>query len=177
MKHFCDKFDFQVSLYNCILRLISLEACSGVFTLRALIQRVSMAKVTVDNQILGQIQNGLLILLGITHGDTEEKAAWLAEKAASLRIFPDANGKMNLDLVESGGAILVISQFTLYGDCSKGRRPSFINAARPEVAEPLYEHFIRKLRLLGITTHTGKFGVDMKVELVNDGPVTLIAEA
>ena len=136
-----------------------------------------MAKVTVDNQILGQIQKGLLILLGITHGDTEEKAAWLAEKAASLRVFPDASGKMNLDLVESGGAILVISQFTLYGDCSKGRRPSFINAARPEVAEPLYEHFIRKLRLLGINTHTGKFGVDMKVELVNDGPVTLIADA
>lgn len=145
--------------------------------MRALIQRVSMAKVTVDNQILGQIQNGLLILLGITHGDTEEKAAWLAEKAASLRVFPDANGKMNLDLVESGGAILVISQFTVYGDCTKGRRPSFINAARPEVAEPLYEYFIRKLRLLGITTHTGKFGVDMKVELVNDGPVTLIADA
>jgi D-tyrosyl-tRNA(Tyr) deacylase len=157
--------------------LISLEDCTGVFTLRALIQRVSMAKVSVDNQILGQIQKGLLILLGITHGDTEEKAAWLAEKAASLRVFPDANGKMNLDLVESGGAILVISQFTLYGDCSKGRRPSFISAARPEVAEPLYEHFIRKLRLLGITTHTGKFGVDMKVELVNDGPVTLIADA
>ena len=145
--------------------------------MRALIQRVSMAKVSVDNQILGQIQKGLLILLGITHGDTEEKAAWLAEKAASLRVFPDANGKMNLDLVESGGAILVISQFTVYGDCTKGRRPSFINAARPEVAEPLYEYFIRKLRLLGITTHTGKFGVDMKVELVNDGPVTLIADA
>jgi len=157
--------------------LVSKGVGNGVFTLRALIQRVSMAKVTVDNQILGQIQKGLLILLGITHGDTEEKAAWLAEKAASLRVFPDANGKMNLDLVESGGAILVISQFTLYGDCSKGRRPSFINAARPEVAEPLYEHFIRKLRLLGITTHTGKFGVDMKVELVNDGPVTLIADA
>ncbi len=157
--------------------MVSKGVGNGVFTLRALIQRVSMAKVTVDNQILGQIQNGLLILLGITHGDTEEKAAWLAEKAASLRVFPDANGKMNLDLVESGGAILVISQFTLYGDCTKGRRPSFINAARPEVAEPLYEYFIRKLRLLGITTHTGKFGVDMKVELVNDGPVTLIADA
>ncbi len=157
--------------------MVSKGVGNGVFTLRALIQRVSMAKVTVDNQILGQIQNGLLILLGITHGDTEEKAAWLAEKAASLRVFPDANGKMNLDLVESGGAILVISQFTVYGDCTKGRRPSFINAARPEVAEPLYEHFIRKLRLLGITTHTGKFGVDMKVELVNDGPVTLIADA
>ena len=157
--------------------MVSKGVGNGVFTLRALIQRVSMAKVTVDNQILGQIQNGLLILLGITHGDTEEKAAWLAEKAASLRVFPDANGKMNLDLVESGGAILVISQFTLYGDCTKGRRPSFISAARPEVAEPLYEHFIRKLRLLVITTHTGKFGVDMKVELVNDGPVTLIADA
>ncbi len=157
--------------------MVSKGVGNGVFTLRALIQRVSMAKVTVDNQILGQIQNGLLILLGITHGDTEEKAAWLAEKAASLRVFPDANGKMNLDLVESGGAILVISQFTVYGDCTKGRRPSFINAARPEVAEPLYEYFIRKLRLLGITTHTGKFGVDMKVELVNDGPVTLIADA
>jgi D-tyrosyl-tRNA(Tyr) deacylase len=95
-----------------------------------------MAKVTVEGQILGEIQKGLLILLGITNGDNEEKADWLAEKAASLRIFPDSNGKMNLDLVESGGAILVISQFTLYGDCSKVRRPSLITAARPEIAEP-----------------------------------------
>lgn len=145
--------------------------------MRAVIQRVSMAKVTVESKIIGEIQKGLLILLGITTDDTEEKADWLAEKAASLRVFPDSTGKMNLDLVESGGAILVISQFTLYADCSKGRRPSFLSAARPEIAEPLYEQFIRKLRLLGINTHTGKFGVDMKVELVNDGPLTLIAEA
>jgi len=136
-----------------------------------------MAKVTVENSILGEIQKGLLILVGITTGDTDEKAAWLAEKAASLRIFPDSNGKMNLDVVEAKGEILVVSQFTLYGDCSKGRRPSFINAARPEIAEPLYEHFIQKLKLLGIRTHTGKFGVDMKVELVNDGPVTLVVDA
>jgi D-aminoacyl-tRNA deacylase len=145
--------------------------------LRIVIQRVSMAKVTVENSILGEIQKGLLILVGITTGDTDEKAAWLAEKAASLRIFPDSNGKMNLDVVEAKGEILVVSQFTLYGDCSKGRRPSFINAARPEIAEPLYEHFIQKLKLLGIRTHTGKFGVDMKVELVNDGPVTLVVDA
>jgi D-tyrosyl-tRNA(Tyr) deacylase len=136
-----------------------------------------MAKVTMENSILGEIQKGLLILVGITTGDTDEKAAWLAEKAASLRIFPDSNGKMNLDVVEAKGEILVVSQFTLYGDCSKGRRPSFINAARPEIAEPLYEHFIQKLKLLGIRTHTGKFGVDMKVELVNDGPVTLVVDA
>jgi D-aminoacyl-tRNA deacylase len=145
--------------------------------LRIVIQRVSMAKVTVENSILGEIQKGLLILVGITTGDTDEKAAWLAEKAASLRIFPDSNGKMNLDVVEAKGEILVVSQFTLYGDCSKGRRPSFINAARPEIAEPLYKHFIQKLKLLGIRTHTGKFGVDMKVELVNDGPVTLVVDA
>ncbi|MFM7098120.1 D-tyrosyl-tRNA(Tyr) deacylase [bacterium] len=145
--------------------------------MRIVIQRVSMAKVTVENSILGEIQKGLLILVGITTGDTDEKAAWLAEKAASLRIFPDSNGKMNLDVVEAKGEILVVSQFTLYGDCSKGRRPSFINAARPEIAEPLYEHFIQKLKLLGIRTHTGKFGVDMKVELVNDGPVTLVVDA
>lgn len=145
--------------------------------MRIVIQRVSMAKVTVENSILGEIQKGLLILVGITTGDTDEKAAWLAEKAASLRIFPDSNGKMNLDIVEAKGEILVVSQFTLYGDCSKGRRPSFINAARPEIAEPLYEHFIQKLKLLGIRTHTGKFGVDMKVELVNDGPVTLVVDA
>ncbi len=145
--------------------------------MRIVIQRVSMAKVTVENSILGEIQKGLLILVGITTGDTDEKAAWLAEKAASLRIFPDSNGKMNLDVVEAKGEILVVSQFTLYGDCSKGRRPSFINAARPEIAEPLYKHFIQKLKLLGIRTHTGKFGVDMKVELVNDGPVTLVVDA
>lgn len=145
--------------------------------MRIVIQRVSMAKVTVENSILGEIQKGLLILVGITTGDTDEKAAWLAEKAASLRIFPDSNGKMNLDVVEAKGEILVVSQFTLYGDCSKGRRPSFINAAKPEIAEPLYEHFIQKLKLLGIRTHTGKFGVDMKVELVNDGPVTLVVDA
>lgn len=145
--------------------------------MRLVIQRVSMAKVTMENSILGEIQKGLLILVGITTGDTDEKAAWLAEKAASLRIFPDSNGKMNLDVVEAKGEILVVSQFTLYGDCSKGRRPSFINAARPEIAEPLYEHFIQKLKLLGIRTHTGKFGVDMKVELVNDGPVTLVVDA
>lgn len=145
--------------------------------MRIVIQRVSMAKVTMENSILGEIQKGLLILVGITTGDTDEKAAWLAEKAASLRIFPDSNGKMNLDVVEAKGEILVVSQFTLYGDCSKGRRPSFINAARPEIAEPLYEHFIQKLKLLGIRTHTGKFGVDMKVELVNDGPVTLVVDA
>ncbi len=144
--------------------------------MRALIQRVSSATVTIDKMVHGKVQKGLLIFLGITIGDTVEKSIWLAEKSATLRIFPDSNGKMNLNVVESEGSILVISQFTLYGDCSKGRRPSFITAAKPEIAEPLYEEFVRHLRILGINTETGKFGANMKIELINDGPVTLIAE-
>jgi D-tyrosyl-tRNA(Tyr) deacylase len=145
--------------------------------MRAVIQRVSRSQVKVDGAITGEIKRGLLVLLGITHDDTKEKAIWLADKCANLRIFPDEEGKMNLNVVEVGGGILVVSQFTLYGDCSKGKRPGFSAAARPEIAEPLYQEFSKRLRLLGINTQNGIFGADMEVELLNDGPVTLIAEA
>jgi len=145
--------------------------------MRAVIQRVSRSQVKVDGAITGEIKRGLLVLLGITHDDTKEKAIWLADKCANLRIFPDQEGKMNLNVVEAGGGILVVSQFTLYGDCSKGKRPGFSAAARPEIAEPLYQEFSKRLRLLGINTQNGIFGADMEVELLNDGPVTLIAEA
>jgi D-tyrosyl-tRNA(Tyr) deacylase len=145
--------------------------------MRAVIQRVSRSQVKVDGAITGEISRGLLVLLGITHDDTKEKAIWLADKCANLRIFPDQEGKMNLNVVEVGGGILVVSQFTLYGDCSKGKRPGFSAAARPEIAEPLYQEFSKRLRLLGINTQNGIFGADMEVELLNDGPVTLIAEA
>ena len=145
--------------------------------MRAVIQRVSRSQVKVDGAITGEIKSGLLVLLGITHDDTKEKAIWLADKCANLRIFPDEEGKMNLNVVEVGGGILVVSQFTLYGDCSKGKRPGFSAAARPEIAEPLYQEFSKRLRLLGINTQNGIFGADMEVELLNDGPVTLIAEA
>ena len=145
--------------------------------MRAVIQRVSRSQVKVDGAITGEIKRGLLVLLGITHDDTKEKAIWLADKCANLRIFPDEEGKMNLNVVEVGGGILVVSQFTLYGDCSKGKRPGFSAAARPEIAEPLYQEFSKRLRLLGINTQNGIFGANMEVKLLNDGPVTLIAEA
>jgi D-aminoacyl-tRNA deacylase len=142
--------------------------------MRAVVQRVSSARVTVDKAVVGEINRGFLLLLGITHNDTAENARWIAEKIAGLRVFEDADGKMNLDLAEINGSVLVVSQFTLYGDCRKGRRPSFIDAARPEQAEPLYEAVINGFRALGIPTATGKFGAMMDVALVNDGPVTLI---
>lgn len=145
--------------------------------MRAVIQRVGFARVKVEERTVGEIQKGLLILLGITHEDTPQKAEWLAEKCANMRIFPDDQGKMNLHVVDAGGSVLVISQFTLYGDCSRGKRPGFSAAAKPEAAEPLYECFSKRLKLLGINTQTGIFGADMQVELLNDGPVTLIAEA
>lgn len=145
--------------------------------MRAVIQRVSRSQVKVDGAITGEISRGLLVLLGITHDDTKEKAIWLADKCANLRILPDQEGKMNLNVVEVGGGILVVSQFTLYGDCSKGKRPGFSAAARPEIAEPLYQEFSKRLRLLGINTQNGIFGANMEVKLLNDGPVTLIAEA
>ena len=119
----------------------------------------------------------MLVLLGVTKSDTAEQARWLADKIVSLRIFNDADGKMNLDLAEVGGAILVVSQFTLYGDCSKGRRPSFIDAAAPETAIPLYEEFINAIKAHGIPTATGRFGAMMQVSLINDGPVTLILDS
>lgn len=144
--------------------------------MRAVVQRVVSARVVVGDQTVGAIGGGLLVLLGVTHADTEADARWLADKVAGLRIFADDQGKMNRDVAEAGGGVLVVSQFTLYGDCAKGRRPSFITAARPEQAEPLYEAFVIALKAVGIATATGQFGASMQVELVNDGPVTLILD-
>jgi len=145
--------------------------------MRAVIQRVSQARVLIAGEVVGQIQKGLLVLLGVTQADTEEQARWLADKIVGLRIFNDPDEKMNLALGDVQGAMLIVSQFTLYGDCRKGRRPSFIDAAGPELAEPLYECFINGVRALGIPVATGRFGTMMQVELVNDGPVTLIVES
>jgi D-aminoacyl-tRNA deacylase len=130
----------------------------------------------VDGQSVGAIGRGFCILAGFKADDTDEKLRWMAEKLIGLRVFSDAEDKMNLALGDVGGALLVISQFTLYGDAQKGRRPSFIDAARPEIAEPLYERFVAVLRELGATVQTGNFGAMMEVELVNDGPVTLVLE-
>lgn len=145
--------------------------------MRAVVQRVSRARVVVEEKTVGQIDRGLLVLLGITHGDTPAEARWLAEKIAGLRIFGDDAGKMNRDIAEVGGAVLVVSQFTLYGNAQKGRRPSFVEAARPETAVPLYQEFVNALCAQGIRTATGQFGAMMQVELVNEGPVTLILDA
>jgi D-tyrosyl-tRNA(Tyr) deacylase len=145
--------------------------------MRAVVQRVSQASVTVDGEVVGAIDRGVMILLGVTHGDAEEQARWLANKIAGLRIYEDAEGKMNLGLLDVGGEALVVSQFTLYGDCRKGRRPSFTHAARPEIAEPLCERFIEFLRQAGLQrVESGVFGAHMMVEIHNDGPVTLIIE-
>ena len=145
--------------------------------MRVVVQRVTSARVRVDQEVVAEIGRGILILLGVTHSDTKDDARWLAEKVVGLRIFNDAEGKMNLDLVAVDGGALVVSQFTLYGDCRKGRRPSFVEAAPAEVAIPLYEAFVNGLRALGIPTATGRFGAMMQVELVNDGPVTLILDS
>lgn len=144
--------------------------------MRALVQRVSRSEVRVGERVVGRIERGLLVFVGFTHADGADPVDWMAEKVASLRIFPDGDGKMNRSLAEIGGAALVVSQFTLYGDAVKGRRPSFIDAARPETAIPLYERFVAALRSRGIPTETGEFGASMEVELVNDGPVTLWLE-
>ena len=144
--------------------------------MRAVIQRVSAASVTVDGVVVGQIGPGLLVLLGIAPGDTEAEVAWLAPKLAGLRVFPDADGKMNRALVDFDGAALVVSQFTLYGDASKGRRPSFTGAARPALAEPLYRRFCERLAAEGVIVARGVFGAHMEVALVNDGPVTLVID-
>lgn len=145
--------------------------------MRVVVQRVSQASVTVEGEVVGAIDRGVTILLGVTHGDGEEQARWLANKIAGLRIYEDAEGKMNLGLLDVGGEALVVSQFTLYGDCRKGRRPSFTHAARPEVAEPLCERFIEYLRQAGLKrVESGVFGAHMVVEIHNDGPVTLIIE-
>jgi D-tyrosyl-tRNA(Tyr) deacylase len=144
--------------------------------MRVVLQRVSRASVSIDGRVAGAIGRGFCLLVGLTHGDTDVTVDWMAEKVAGLRLFPDAEGKMNLGLDEVGGGVLVISQFTLYGDSAKGRRPSFIDAARPETAIPLYERFVTALRARGLEVATGEFGADMQVEIHNDGPVTLILE-
>lgn len=141
--------------------------------MRALIQRVTSATVAVNGQTVGAIAAGFLVLLGVTHDDGEAEATWLARKVAGLRLFEDSAGKFNLSLRDVGGAVLVVSQFTLYGDARKGRRPSFADAARPEQAEPLVKRFAEALRGEGVPVETGLFGAAMAVTLVNDGPVTL----
>jgi D-tyrosyl-tRNA(Tyr) deacylase len=145
--------------------------------MRAVLQRVRSSRVVVAGEVVGEIGRGLLVLLGVRTGDTADQARWLADKVVGLRIFEDDQGKMNVSVADVGGSVLVVSQFTLYGDCEKGRRPSFIAAARPEVAEPLYEAFANAVRLHGVPVATGRFGAMMQVELVNDGPVTLILDA
>jgi D-tyrosyl-tRNA(Tyr) deacylase len=144
--------------------------------MRLVLQRVSAASVTIDGRVAGAIGRGFCLLVGFTHGDTDEQVDWMAEKVVGLRLFSDAAGKMNLGLEEVGGAMLVVSQFTLYGDAAKGRRPSFIEAARPETAIPLYERFVGALRARGLEVATGEFGADMEVAIKNDGPVTLILD-
>jgi D-aminoacyl-tRNA deacylase len=144
--------------------------------MRVVLQRVSSASVSIDGRTAGAIGRGFCLLVGLTHGDTDATIDWMAEKVAGLRLFPDAEGKMNLGLDEVGGGVLVVSQFTLYGDSAKGRRPSFIDAARPERAIPLYQRFVDTLRARGLEVATGEFGADMQVEIHNDGPVTLILE-
>jgi D-tyrosyl-tRNA(Tyr) deacylase len=144
--------------------------------MRALIQRVNRASVSVDGEIVGQIGRGVVVLVGVTHGDTQEQAEWLARKVAGLRIFEDGEGKMNAGLLDVDGAALVVSQFTLYADARKGRRPSFTDAAPPDVAEPLVEHFAQALRDQGVSVETGVFQAHMLVEIHNDGPVTILLE-
>jgi D-tyrosyl-tRNA(Tyr) deacylase len=140
------------------------------------LQRVSRADVTVGGRTTGEIGRGLLLLVGFRDGDGDEELRWMADKVVGLRVFGDDRGKMNRSVVDVGGAILVVSQFTLYGDARKGRRPSFVEAAAPDLAIPLYERFLALLRESGIPVETGEFGAMMEVEMVNDGPVTLILE-
>lgn len=144
--------------------------------MRALVQRVSAGKVSVDGQPVSEIAGGLVILLGVGHGDGEAQAAWLAEKIANLRIFEDVDGKMNLSVRDIGGSALVVSQFTLYADVQKGRRPSFVGAALPDVAAPLVEKFVEMIRQQGVPAGVGIFGAHMLVEIHNDGPVTIWLE-
>ncbi|HSB54896.1 MAG TPA: D-aminoacyl-tRNA deacylase [Gemmatimonadales bacterium] len=144
--------------------------------MRVVLQRVTEASVTIEGRVAGAIERGFCLLVGFTHSDTAAEVDWMAEKVTGLRLFSDAEGKMNLGLAEVGGGLLVVSQFTLYGDAAKGRRPSFIDAARPEVAIPLYERFLAGLRSRGLTVAAGEFGADMLVKIHNDGPVTLILD-
>lgn len=146
--------------------------------MRAVLQRVSNCRVEIEGETYSSIKNGFLILLGVKNGDTESDAVKLAKKISGLRIFTDENDKMNLSLADVNGSVIVVSNFTLYADCSHGRRPSFINAARPEISNPLYEFFCDELRKNGVEdVKTGEFGADMKVELINDGPVTLVIDS
>ncbi|MDV6377188.1 D-aminoacyl-tRNA deacylase [Sporosarcina sp. GW1-11] len=145
--------------------------------MRVLLQRAKDASVTVDGEIVGSIETGYVLLVGITHEDSENDANYVAKKIAGLRIYEDEDGKMNRSIDEVEGAILSVSQFTLYGNVQKGRRPSFIDAARPEHAEPLWEYFNEQLRALGLVVETGTFGAMMDVQLTNDGPVTLLIES
>lgn len=145
--------------------------------MRAVVQRVTNADVKIDGRVNGKIDNGLLVLLGVGNGDTEEDMKYIADKIIKLRIFSDENDKMNLSLEDVGGSMLVISQFTLYGDCSHGRRPYFGNAMEPVSANEMYEKFVAYIRERGIHTETGEFGADMKVSLTNDGPITIILES
>jgi D-tyrosyl-tRNA(Tyr) deacylase len=145
--------------------------------LRAVVQRVSRAQVSVGDEVVGKIEPGLLVLVGVAKSDTQADAEYLAAKITGLRIFDDQNGKMNLSLAETRGAVLAVSQFTLYGDTRKGKRPSFDEAAEPELGRELYEHFVAKIREAGIACETGRFRAMMQVELVNDGPVTILLDS
>ena len=145
--------------------------------MRAVVQRVSRARVTVGEEITGEVAMGLLVLLGVARGDTEADSTYLAEKIAGLRIFEDENGKMNRNVADVGGSVLAVSQFTLYGDVRRGKRPSFDDAAPPEFARRLYEMFVERIRAHGLRCETGQFQAMMKVELVNDGPVTILLDS
>lgn len=145
--------------------------------MRAVVQRVSEASVTVEGEVVGQIGPGLMVLLGVAEGDTERESRWMADKLVGLRIFEDDEGKMNRSLLDTGGAMLVVSQFTLLGDCKKGRRPSFVGAAEPTLAEQLYERFVDAVQAAGVEVATGRFRTEMRVALVNEGPVTLVIES
>lgn len=145
--------------------------------MRAVVQRVSSASVTVDGEIVGRIDRGFLVLLGVSQDDTQDDVVYTAQKVAGLRVFEDSEGKMNLALSDVGGAVLAVSQFTLYGDCRKGRRPSFVHAAEPMKADELYRGFVAELKGQGLSVETGRFQAQMDVELVNDGPVTLLIDS
>jgi D-aminoacyl-tRNA deacylase len=145
--------------------------------MKAVVQRVAGARVEVDGEVIGSIDRGLLVYLGVADGDSERELSWMADKVAGLRIFPDEQGKMNRDVAEASGSVLVVSQFTLLGDCRKGRRPSFAGAMAPEPAERLYQTFVGALRDKGLPVSTGRFRADMKVHSLNDGPVTLLIDS
>lgn len=144
--------------------------------MRVVVQKVKRGKVTVEGNVSGEIGQGLVLLVGLTHDDSVDDLTWMVDKVINLRIFEDLEGKMNLSLYDVGGSILSVSQFTLYGDARKGRRPGFTDAARPEVATPLYDQFNQMLRDQGVTVGTGIFGADMEVEIINDGPVTILLD-